>query len=182
MPGTNPTSGGSHLDALLRPALREFALDVWGRNWLSKERDCVNRFAHRHLAARIRSGTVFYDLAQMRIEGGVPQPPGVGTKPGLYKDLVIWADPDATCFEDKRGDGRWVPRHTPLAVVEWKAELRGRARPRLCAHDLAWLGAAARHWPGFVGYAVLLHRDVLMAARCEKDTVDLEWLRQPRAS
>jgi hypothetical protein len=36
--------------------------------------------------------------------------------------------------------------------------------------------------PGFVGYAVLLHRAVLMAARCEKDTGDLEGIRQQRAS
>lgn len=169
------------LDELVREALQAFAADLDGRVWLAKELDCVNRFVFRHLAPRARPGGVLHDLGQIRIEGNTPQPPGIGSKLSARKDLVIWADPDATCFDDPHGDGRWLAPHTPLAIIEWKADLRARKRVRLDPHDLAWLGAAARHWPGFVGYAVLLHRDSLLAARCEGETCDDRWLSVARS-
>lgn len=168
------------LDDLVRQALHAFADDLSGRTWLAKELDCVNRFVFRHLARCVRPGGPLNDLGQIRIEGNTPQPPGIGSKVSARKDLVIWADPDATCFHDPRGDGRWLAPHTPLAIIEWKADLRAQKRPRLNAHDLNWLGAAARHWPAFTGYAVLLHRDVLMAARCYGHACDREWLTIPR--
>jgi hypothetical protein len=173
-------AGDSELDALLRAALQDFARWMFSSAWLAKEHECVNLFAHRFLAARLRPGSALHDLTQMRIEGHVPQPTGVGAKKAVRKDLVFWTDPDTTCWHDERGDGRWVPHHRPLAVMEWKADLRGRKKPKLFAYDLAWLGAAARQWPGFVGYAVLIHRDGLLAARCEGDTCVAEWLRVPR--
>ena len=67
-------SGDGELDALLRSALEEFAADMHGRTWLGKEHECVNRFVLRHLAARVRPDGVLHDLAQVRIEGGVPKP------------------------------------------------------------------------------------------------------------
>lgn len=169
-------AGDSELDALVVDALRDFTADVHGRTWLAKEHECVNRFVLRHLAARVGLGNVLHDLAQLRVEGGVPKPPGVGKRPSSRKDVVIWPDADATCWIDEHGDGSWVPHRTPLAVMEWKADLRGRKRPQLSIYDLTWLGAAARHWPDFTGYAVLLHRDALIAAGCRGDAVDLEWL------
>lgn len=39
----------------------------------AKENDCVNQFAHAHLAKRIAPGTVLFDLAQISIEVGVSQ-------------------------------------------------------------------------------------------------------------
>ena len=171
---------GTEFDAVVRAALREFVDDLARIVWLTKELDCVNRFVFRHLAPRVCPGGPLRDLGQIRIEGNAPQPPGIGRKLSARKDLVLWADPDATCFADPNGDGRWQAPHRPLAIMEWKADLRARHRPRLDAHDLEWLGAAARHWLGFVGYAVLLHRDVLLAARCAGDNWDREWLTLPR--
>lgn len=165
---------------MVRAALREFVDDLGRIVWLAKEHDCVNRFVFRHLAKQVRPGAVLHHLGQLRIEGAAPQPPGIGRKVAARKDLVLWADPDATCFADPHGDGRWQAPHRPLAIIEWKADLRARRPPCLDSHDLEWLGAAARHWPGFVGYAVLLHRDVLLAARCAGDDCDREWPTLPR--
>lgn len=175
-PSYRTRESDSELDTAFRAALRELVDDLARTPWLAKEHDCVNRFVFRHLATKVRPGAVLHDLGQVRIEGHAPQPPGIGTKLTARKDLVIWPDPDATCFEDPDRNGRWLAPHTPLAIMEWKADLRAHHRPRLDRHDLDWLGAAARHWPGFTGYAVLLHRDVLIAARCEGDACDREWL------
>lgn len=64
------------IDALIRDALADFADDIYANDFRWKEHDCVNRFVHRHLSARVKVGSVLHDLAQIRIEGAVPHPPG----------------------------------------------------------------------------------------------------------
>ena len=136
----------SDLDGIVRKSLIAFAQDVWKASWLAKEHDCVNLFVHRYLARHLRPGSVLHDLAQIRIEGHAPQPPGIGSKNSARKDIVIWDVPEATCWD--KNASKWIPAQSPMAILEWKADLRAwrgadTQSARLCTGLVSPPGAGA---------------------------------------
>ena len=62
------------LSDLIKKSLDENARFFWESGWRGKENDCVNLFAHRFLAKRVRP------LDRIGIEVGVPQLGGKGRK------------------------------------------------------------------------------------------------------
>ncbi len=143
------------LDRLLADALARFNSDIRRDQWQGKERDCVNRFAMGYLVeACIKKECRFLKHpTQISIEMPVGKPRGLGVKKSLSKDLVIWREPWATCW-----DTDWNPSFPPLAVIEWKVT-RGSKGGQKADHEKAWLRAFARSYPESVGYAVRLRFD-----------------------
>ena len=157
------------VEGLLAATLVEFDLWLQSSGWRAKENDCVNQFAHAHLAKRITSGGVLFDLAQISIEVGVPQPPGWGKKKGVRKDLLIWPEPSMTTF-----DAQFRPVHTPIAVIEWKARKKA-----LSEYDLDWLVQFTRAYPHCFGAAVTVDFERagsrLHTAAVRAGVVDRNW-------
>ena len=82
---------------------------------MGKENDCVNLFAHRFLAKRIRP------MDRIGIEVAVPQLTGKGRKQAVRKDLVIWKRSGQTTWSKD-----WKAKAVPQAILEWKVK-RGPA-------------------------------------------------------
>lgn len=92
----------------------------------------------------VTPGTALFDARQIGIEVAVPQRRGDGVRrqPDVCKDLVIWPEPDSTCWNERGQAVRF-----PAAVVEWKSIDRRERRAsradrmnRQLAYDLEWLG------------------------------------------
>lgn len=140
------------MDRYVDSALKSFAnWYVKTPNWLGKERDCVNIFAHWFLAEDRQNNAAISDLCQIRIECAVPQPKGY-PKPSATKDLVIWKDPLATTWS-----GDWKPVNIPRAIVEWKTKRSGNPREEFDAHDEKWLKAFTKEHPQTIGFLVSTH-------------------------
>ena len=134
------------LDALLKEAFQELEAWLLDTAWRGKEHDCVNVFAHKFLAKRVKPDGPLFDLTQVGIEVGVPQPHGRGKRPSARKDLVIWAQPGTVAW-----DADWKAVNVPAAIIEWKAPRKSRV-PRIDPSDQRWLRIYAEHYPDFVGY------------------------------
>ena len=123
--------------------LREFSAFICDSDWRGKENDCVNLFAHRFLAKRVRP------IDRIGIEVAVPQLGGKGRKQAVRKDLVIWKrSGDTTWGAD------WRAKACPQAILEWKVKRGPAAKPTISARDRAWLKAFKRKHRGFIGVCV----------------------------
>jgi hypothetical protein len=103
------------LNTIIAKALTEFTSFIKGSGWRGKENDCVNLFAHRFLAKRIRP------LNRIGIEVAVPQIGGKGRKQAVRKDLVIWKRSGQNTWGND-----WNAKAVPQAILEWKARRGGR--------------------------------------------------------
>ena len=124
-------------------ALKEMELHLHKSDWRGKENDCVNLFAHRFLAKRVRP------IDRIGIEVAVPQLGGKGRKQAVRKDLVIWKrSGDTTWGSD------WRAKAVPQAILEWKVKRGPAAKPTISARDRAWLKAFKSKHRGFIGVCV----------------------------
>lgn len=131
------------LSTKIHAALKEMEMHLHKSRWRGKENDCVNLFAHRFLAKRVRQ------IDRIGIEVAVPQLSGKGRKQAVRKDLVIWkGSGDTTWGAD------WRARAVPMAILEWKAKRGPAAKPTISARDRVWLKAFKRKQRGFIGVCV----------------------------
>ena len=127
----------------IHAALREMKLHLNKSDWRGKENDCVNLFAHRFLAKRVRP------IDRIGIEVAVPQLGGKGRKQAVRKDLVIWKrSGDTTWGAD------WKAKGVPEAILEWKVKRGPFAKAAISARDRKWLKAFKRKHRGFTGVCV----------------------------
>ena len=124
-------------------SLKEFSSFICDSDWRGKENDCVNLFAHRFLAKRIRP------IDRIGIEVAVPQLSGKGRKQAVRKDLVIWKQSGDTTW-----GADWKAKAVPLAILEWKVKRGPAAKPTISARDRAWLKAFKSKYRGFIGVCV----------------------------
>ena len=127
----------------IRKTLREFSAFICDSDWRGKENDCVNLFAHRFLAKRVRP------IDRIGIEVAVPQIGGKGRKQAVRKDLVIWRQSGYTTW-----GADWRAKGGPMAILEWKVKRGSAAKPTISARDRAWLKAFKRKHRGFTGVCV----------------------------
>lgn len=129
--------------AEIEKSLKEFSAFIRDSEWRGKENDCVNLFAHRFLAKRVRP------IDRIGIEVAVPQLGGKGRKQAVRKDLVIWKrSGGATWGRD------WKAMAVPQAILEWKVKRGPRSKPIISARDRAWLKAFKRKHRGFTGVCI----------------------------
>jgi hypothetical protein len=131
------------LSDLIKQSLDENTRFFWKSGWRGKENDCVNLFAHRFLAKRVRP------LDRIGIEVAVPQLGGKGRKQAVRKDLVIWGKGGQTTW-----DATWKAKTVPQAILEWKVKRGPNAQPTISSRDRAWLKAFKSKHRGFIGVCV----------------------------
>jgi hypothetical protein len=129
--------------AHIEKALKGFSLFLEQGSWRGKENDCVNLFAHRFLAKRIRP------VDRIGIEVAVPQLSGKRRKQAVRKDLVIWGKGGQTTW-----DAVWKAKAVPQAILEWKVKRGPSAKATISARDRAWLSSFKEKHRGFVGVCV----------------------------
>ena len=139
------------IDRFIEEALISFGDWYVESDWLGKERDCVNIFAHGFLAKGINPNAAIRELTQIRVESGAPQPKCYTNK-SASKDLVIWKDPLGTMW-----DKEWNIKHIPWVVMEWKMRRRGRIAKQFDAHDVEWLSGFRKEYAGTFGYLVSVY-------------------------
>jgi hypothetical protein len=123
--------------------LKEFSAFIRDSEWRGKENDCVNLFAHRFLAKRVRP------IDRIGIEVAVPQLGGSRRKQAVRKDLVIWKrSGDTTWGAD------WKAKTVPQAILEWKVKRGPSAKPTISARDRLWLKAFKRKHRDFTGVCI----------------------------
>ena len=127
----------------IEKGFREFSSFLKRSGWRGKENDCVNLFAHRFLAKRIRP------MDRMGIEVAVPQLTGKGRKQAVRKDLVIWKQSGQTTWGKD-----WKAKAVPAAILEWKVKRGPGVRAAISARDRAWLAGHKKRHRGFVGVCV----------------------------
>lgn len=156
------------LESHLHASLDAFAHAILHTAWYGKEREAVSHYAFNFLAKAAQTGTAFYDVGQLAMEGRMPGGP-LNTKKQVCKDLVIWPAPGLNCWNERREAVRY-----PLAVMEWKANSN-----TLFAYDLEQLASLTAHVPGMLGVVVTFDakkKDVLRAAKVLNGVVEPEWL------
>ena len=131
------------LNAVIAIVLKEVAIFIGRSGWRGKENDCVNLFAHRFLAKRIRP------IDRIGIEVAVPQIGGGRRKQAVRKDLVVWKRSGQTTWGKD-----WKARAVPQAILEWKVKRGGVAKATISARDRAWLRAFKSKHRGFIGVCV----------------------------
>ena len=131
------------LSTKIHAALKEMEMHLHKSEWRGKENDCVNLFAHRFLAKRVRP------IDRIGIEVAVPQLSGKGRKQAVRKDLVIWKRSGDTTW-----GAAWKAKAIPQAILEWKVKRGPAAKPTISARDRAWLKAFKRKHRGFIGVCV----------------------------
>jgi hypothetical protein len=132
---------------VVKVSLRGLAADPHVRSWRAKERNWVSYFAHRHLIPCFQEAGPLSHPSQIGIEVAVPQPAGY-VKPTVSRDLVVWAEPGATCWSDD-----WEPCNHPLAILEWKVHRPGHRNAKVNS-GRAWLRAYCAWQPAVLGYAI----------------------------
>jgi len=133
----------ANLNTAIARALKDFAIFLGRSGWRGKENDCVNLFAHRFLAKRIRP------IDRIGIEVAVPQIGGKRRKQAVRKDLVIWKTSGQTTWGKD-----WKAKAVPAAILEWKVKRGPAARATISARDRAWLTGYKKRHRGFVGVCV----------------------------
>ena len=131
------------LQAQIEKTLKGFSLFLKQGSWRGKENDCVNLFAHKFLAKRIRP------VDRIGIEVAVPQLDGKGRKQAVRKDLVIWKRGVQTTW-----DRSWKAKAVPQLILEWKVKRGPNAKATISSRDRAWLDGFKRKHRGFVGVCV----------------------------
>lgn len=135
------------IDYIVEASLRALAADPHVHAWRAKERNWVNYFAHRHLLEHCKAAGPLSHPSQIGIEVAVPQPAGY-EKLTVSRDLVLWAECGATCWNDA-----WEPCNHPLAILEWKVHRPGHRNAKV-SHERAWLRAYCAWQPTVLGYAI----------------------------
>jgi hypothetical protein len=162
----------SPIDEIMSVCLTGLAADPHVRGWSAKERNWVNYFAHGFLLQQCRPNGVLRHPTQITIEVGVPQPPGYA-KPTTNRDLVIWSDPGATCWNQA-----WAPVSHPLAIVEWKVHRPNRPNADV-AKERTWLRKYCAWVPDTLAYAVEIDWSpetfTLRCSRFQGATEDADW-------
>ena len=137
-------------DEAIRPALKSLAYDTLDGSWSGRrEREVVSLFAFGPLLDQMDQSGFLTDTGQVGIEIAIPQV-AVGDentqakKDQVCKDLVIWPEPQMTCWDQ---DGN--PTKAPAAVIEWKYGQKG-----IYQGDVDWLKAFTEEYSECVGYAV----------------------------
>lgn len=135
----------------INEALESFSLWLKSRPWRGKEHDCVNLFAHKFLFEKIAPNAPVHTASQIRIECGLKQPTnGNYNKPAARKDLIIWEDPEQTCWSEV-----WEPVNIPKAVMEWKVKFRPKPKKEIFnSHDDQWIKLFTEEHPDCIGYVV----------------------------
>ena len=163
------------VDLAVGAAATAFADAVFANGWRGREREAVSLYAIGYLIPQCRPGTALHSPTQIAVEAAVPGVPGLNPKGRVNKDLVIWARPAQTCWDDA-----WVVVHDPVAVLEWKVYRRTTRAPVFPAYDLEWLQRFSTTRPHFVGYSIWLdlarRNGRLAAARVYAGGVEMEWL------
>jgi hypothetical protein len=131
------------MQAHIEKALKGFSAFLKQGSWRGKENDCVNLFAHKFLAKRIRP------VDRIGIEVAVPQLGGKRRKQAVRKDLVIWKHGGQTTW-----DKSWKAKAVPQAILEWKVKRGLGAKATISARDRAWLSSFREKHRGFVGVCV----------------------------
>lgn len=159
------------LDDPVRDSLEQFVDWIARHRWYGREHEAVSLYAFGFLQRQCRPDSVLADPMQIGIEAAVLQLPGSDRKRLVCKDLIIWACPGMTCWNDDR-----QPVHRPLCIMEWK-RFQDRRRAR---HDREWLQEFSKHAADFVGYSVVLGlgemEERLRCARATANGIDENWL------
>lgn len=129
--------------AVIEKNLIEFSSFICDSDWRGKENDCVNLFAHRFLAKKVRP------IDRIGIEVAVPQLGGKGRKLAVRKDLVIWRRGGQTTW-----DANWRAHVMPEAILEWKVRRSPNAKTTISNRDRAWLKSFKTRHRAFVGVCV----------------------------
>jgi hypothetical protein len=136
------------LDRIITACLDQLATDRHVCNWFAKEHDWVSYFVQKFLINQCRPAGVLYDPAQIGTEVSVPQPPGKYNRLSVCRDVVIWDQPGATCWDE------WYrPMHTPVAMMEWKVHRMGH-KNRNVVHERDWLRNFCAWQKTVIAYAV----------------------------
>ena len=135
------------LDSLIRESLLALVEHVARHDWHGREREIVSLYAFGFLVPRCRPGGLLQQPTQIGLDVAVPQLPGEGRKALVCKDLVLWAEPEGTCW-DKEGNAT----KTPLAILEWKAGTALNSR-----YDEEWLLEYSVMVKNFSGYSVSIN-------------------------
>ncbi len=157
-----------HLNDIIHSTLTQFAYTILHTHWYGKEREAVSYYAFHFLAKAAKPGTPFFDVGQLAMEGRMPGGP-LNTKKQVCKDLVIWPEPGANCWNERR-----EAVHYPLAVMEWKAN-----SSTFFAYDLEHLASLTNHAPGMLGIVVTFDakkKEVIRAAKVLNGVVERDWL------
>jgi len=162
------------IDDIVGASLLAIASDPHVRQWRAKERDWVNYFTHRHLFEHCSAAGPLKHVSQIGIEVAVSQPAGY-EKLTVARDLVWWAEPGATCWNDT-----WEPCNHPLAILEWKVHRPGHRNVKV-SHERAWLRAYCAWQHTVLGYAIEVDGcspvATLSCARFLGATENLAWIR-----
>ena len=138
-----PIKAEVKLNAVIAIVLKDFAVFIGRSGWRGKENDCVNLFAHRFLAKRIRP------VDRIGIEVAVPQIGGERRKQAVRKDLVVWKRSGQTTWGKD-----WKAKAVPQAILEWKVKRGPAAKASISARDRAWLIRFKRKHREFIGVCV----------------------------
>ena len=161
---------------IVQDSLTEFVNDVFDSSWKGREREAVSLYAFGFLQRQIRRGGILRDPTQIGIEVTVPSDKRLNSKGRVCKDLVLWREPNMTCWD---ANGKEV--NFPLMIMEWKVFRLPSSRPQISDRDVDWLRKYSAFSPSvFVGYTVsldLLHREFrISVTRIESGTVNHRWL------
>jgi hypothetical protein len=164
------------IDIIVRDSLTEFVADVFGSSWKGREREAVSLYAFGFLQRQIRKGGILRDPTQIGIEVTVPSDKSLNPKGRVCKDLVLWREPNMTCW-----NAGWEVVNFPLMIMEWKAFRLPSSRPQISKKDVEWLRQYSALYPSvFVGYTVsldLLQRKFrISVTRIEGGSADDHWL------
>lgn len=137
---THPGNAPRTWRSIIEVSLQRFDDFLKTSEWIGRENEAVNLFAHRFLPMELAPGSPLAALDQIGIEVAVPQVTG-SVKKYVRKDLVLW------------NNGLHSPWHpatpSPAAIIEWKIADRTRCKP-----DVDWLLLFTARYPETVGYSV----------------------------
>ncbi|WP_070988601.1 hypothetical protein [Halofilum ochraceum] len=139
------------IDRYVEDALVDFGDWYIDAEWYGKERDCVNMYALGFLARNVQKGVAIEDMAQIRIESPVPQPPGYKS-PTAHKDLTVWSDGLSTSW-----DQNWEVADWPRIVMEWKFKRIGKPPTTFDEHDTGWLRSFTAAFEDTFGYVIRVY-------------------------
>jgi hypothetical protein len=112
------------IDTIVRDSLTEFVADVFGSSWKGREREAVSLYAFGYLQRQIRKGGILRDPTQIGIEMTVPSKKSLNPKERVCKDLVLWREPNMTCWNTGTADARGDEANQDF-IVPWTLHLYG---------------------------------------------------------
>jgi|SRR5262245_49962615 len=174
------------LSIVIRESLSSFAVE--SAPPFARERELVSTFVFAHLLRHVRVDGPIASPGQIGIEVAVPQrrkPEARRRDPDVCKDVVIWAAPGMTCWNQA---GR--PALFPAGILEWKSlnqkDSAASARRKLEREypaDCDWLRWFVSASPGSQGFAVLVDSRWatrrVRVARFSTDREEADWFVHP---